>query len=109
MNIKKRLIILWDRYFQNFRQSFKKHLTKKKEIEKNELTAIIETLDQQYAKVGSERQDLWFEIKEKYTDWLDSQGNELYQKVAVEEFDCAVILVQINFYRELGRLLAQIS
>ena len=58
MNIKKRLIILRDRYFHNFRQSFKKRLTKKREVEKNELTAIIETLDQQYNNVGNERQEL---------------------------------------------------
>ena len=104
-----RLIILWDRYFQNFRQSFKKHLTKTREIDKNELTAIIETLDQQYAKVGSERQELWFEIKEKYSDWLDTQEDNIYTKVESDEYDCVVIQIQIYFYRQLSRLLAQIS
>ena len=109
MNIKKRLVILWDRYFQNYRTSFKKHLTKKREVKKNEILAIINNLDQQYAKVGIERQELWAEVKKKYIDWLDTQEDSIYTKVAADEYDCSVIAVQIDFYRQLSQLLAQIS
>jgi len=67
MNIRKRVIMKWDRYFWNLRQNFKKYLTKKKYLGKDKLTAIIENLDEEYSQIVGEKKELWNEIKKNYT------------------------------------------
>jgi len=108
MNIRNRIIKKWDRFFWNLRQTFKKYLNKKKDLDKNELMAIIENLDQEYSKFKGVKKKLWNEIKKNYNDWLSDQGDEINGKVATEEYDCIVLQLQIDFYCQLSSFLATI-
>jgi hypothetical protein len=106
MNIKKRMILKWDRYFWNLRQTFKKSLKNKKNLGKDELEAIIDNLDKEYSNIEGEKKELWNEIKKNFTEWFSTQEDEINGKVATEEYDCIVLQLQIDFYCQLSHVLA---
>jgi phage-related tail protein len=107
MNAQKRMILKWDKFFWNLRKTFKKYL-KTKSLSKEELTTIIDNLDQEYSKLDSAKIQLWKDIKKNYTEWLSSQEDEINGKVATEEYDCIVLQLQIDFYCQLSQILATI-